>query len=127
MRIILAASIVIASMASASAQSPPDRAGAADSGASQPAAATKAGGSAATAPVAPVVPDRPADFVINGSATIRAAPPRTPEQRKADEAAQVAWQARCRPTVVEDREGMRRAQYAESDCDLSRFNTAGGR
>ena len=36
-----------------------------------------------------------------------------------------AWQARCRPTVVEDREGLRRTRYAEPDCDLSRFNTAG--
>ncbi len=26
----------------------------------------------------------------------------------------------------EDREGLRRVQYAEPDCDLSRFNTAGG-
>ena len=124
MRIILAASMVLASVAAAAAQATPDRGHGADSGSSQSAAATKAGGSAATAPV---VPDRSADFVINGSAIIQAAPPRTPEQRKADEAAQAAWQARCRPTVVEDREGMRRAQYAESDCDLSRFNTAGGR
>ena len=27
--------------------------------------------------------------------------------------------------VVEDREGLRRTRYAEPDCDLSRFNTAG--
>ncbi len=39
--------------------------------------------------------------------------------------ARAAWQARCRPTFVEDREGIRRAQYAEPDCDLSRYNTAG--
>jgi hypothetical protein len=65
------------------------------------------------------------DFSVNGSGAIRAAPPRTPEEQKADAAAQAAWQARCRPTVVEDREGMRRTKYAESNCDLSRFNTAG--
>jgi hypothetical protein len=28
-------------------------------------------------------------------------------------------------TVVEDRDGLRRVKYAERDCDLSRFNTAG--
>ena len=51
--------------------------------------------------------------------------PRTAEELKADEAAQAAWSERCRPTVVEDREGLRRVKYAERDCDLSRFNTAG--
>jgi len=43
----------------------------------------------------------------------------------AADAAQAAWTERCRPTVVEDREGLRRVKYAERDCDLSRFNTAG--
>ena len=62
---------------------------------------------------------------INGENVIRAAPPLTPEQQKADEEGRAAWQARCRPTVVEDRDGMRRTKYAEPDCDLSRFNTAG--
>ena len=42
-----------------------------------------------------------------------------------DEAAQLAWNERCRPMVFEDREGLRRVRYAERDCDLSRFNTAG--
>ena len=51
--------------------------------------------------------------------------PRTAEELKVDEAAQVAWNERCRPIVVEDREGLRRVRYAERDCDLSRFNTAG--
>jgi len=27
--------------------------------------------------------------------------------------------------VVEDGEGLRRVKYADRDCDLSRFNTAG--
>jgi hypothetical protein len=51
--------------------------------------------------------------------------PRTAEDMKGDQVAQAAWNERCRPTVVEDREGLRRVKYAERDCDLSRFNTAG--
>jgi hypothetical protein len=66
-----------------------------------------------------------ANFVVNGSAVIAAAPARTVEQRQADAEAQSAWQTRCRPAVAEDRDGMRRIKYAETDCDLSRFNTAG--
>ena len=46
--------------------------------------------------------------------------------QKAEAEARAAWQARCRPAVVTDREGLRRTQYAEPDCDLSRLNTAGG-
>jgi hypothetical protein len=68
---------------------------------------------------------QPASFSINGENVIRAAPPLTPEQQKAEEEGRAAWQARCRPTVVEDRDGMRRTKYAAPDCDLSRFNTAG--
>lgn len=64
-------------------------------------------------------------FSINGESVIRAAPPLTPEQQKTEEEGRAAWQARCRPAVVEDRDGMRRTKYAEPDCDLSRFNTAG--
>ena len=56
-----------------------------------------------------------------------ATPPRSAEQQKADEVAQAAWQTRCQPTVVEDREGVRRARYAVRDCDLSPFNTVGGK
>jgi hypothetical protein len=84
------------------------------------AAAAKAAAAAATASPGPST-----NFVVNGSATIAAEPPRTPEQQKADAQAQSAWQARCRPTVMVDREGLRRTRYAESDCDLSRYNTAG--
>jgi hypothetical protein len=51
--------------------------------------------------------------------------PRSAADLKADEAGQAAWAARCRPTVVEDRDGLRRVRYAERDCDISRFNTAG--
>jgi len=76
-------------------------------------------------PAAPLYPAGTADFHVNGADVIRAAPPRTPEQQRADAEAQAAWQARCRPTLVEDREGIRRAHYAAPDCDLSPFNTAG--
>jgi hypothetical protein len=73
----------------------------------------------------PLLPSESTDFSVNGSAVIRAEPTRTPEQQKADAEAQSTWQARCRPTVVEDSEGLRRIKYAEKDCDLSNFNTAG--
>jgi hypothetical protein len=65
------------------------------------------------------------DFSINGRGVVKAAAPLSPEEQKAEAEARDAWQARCRPTVVEDREGLRRRQYANSNCDLSRFNTAG--
>jgi hypothetical protein len=86
----------------------------------------------AAPPAAPAVPAAPlyapgtADFHVNGAGVIPAAPPRTPEQQQADADAQAAWQERCHPMVVEDREGIRRVRYAAPDCDLSPFNTAGG-
>ena len=89
------------------------------------AAAAARAKAAAIAAGRPLSPSQFTDFSVNGSGVVRAAPPRTPEQQKADAEARAAWQARCRPTVVEDREGLRRIQYAEPDCDLSRFNTAG--
>ena len=70
-------------------------------------------------------PSQSTNFSVNGNSVIRAVPPLTPEEEKADEAARADWQARCRPTVIEDRDGLRRTKYAEPDCDLSRFNTAG--
>jgi hypothetical protein len=74
----------------------------------------------------PLTPSQATDFSVNGGrAIIRAAPRLTPEQQKAEADARSAWEARCRPTAVEDNEGIRRTKYAESDCDLSRFNTAG--
>jgi len=66
-------------------------------------------------------------FKVNGSSVIRAEPQPTPEKQKADDEARADWQARCRPTVTEDRDGIRRTQYAAPDCDLSSFNTAGSR
>ena len=79
---------------------------------------------AAAAAAAASNSSQPASFSINGENVVRAAR-LTPEQQKADEEGRAAWQARCRPTVVEDRDGMRRTKYAAPDCDLSRFNTAG--
>ncbi|WP_291684983.1 hypothetical protein [Bradyrhizobium sp.] len=99
-----------------------DHGRAADAAAAAAAANAKA---AATAPGVQSSPGQPASFSINGDNVIRAASPLTPEQQKAEEEGRAAWQARCRPAVVEDRDGMRRTSYAEPDCDLSRFNTAG--
>jgi hypothetical protein len=96
--------------------------------AARAARAANAAASAKAAAIAaglPLTPSQSTDFIINGNAVIRAAPSQTPEQQKADADGRAAWQARCRPSVVEDREGLRRTQYAEPDCDLSRFNTAG--
>lgn len=73
----------------------------------------------------PLAPSQSTSFSVNGDSVIRASAPLTPEQQKAEADGRAAWQARCRPTVVEDREGLRRTRYAEPDCDLSRFNTAG--
>ena len=90
-------------------------------------AADAAANAKAAAPVArvPPGPSQPANFSINGGNVIPAAPELTTEQQKAEEEGRAAWQARCRPAVAEDRDGMRRTSYAVPDCDLSRFNTAG--
>jgi hypothetical protein len=80
---------------------------------------------AAIAAGRPLTPSQSTDFAVNRGGIVLVALPRTPEQQKTDTDARGAWQARCRPTVVADHEGLRRTQYAEPDCDLSRFNTAG--
>ena len=129
MRIVTGVLFLVASISIASAEGPSwstDHGHAADAAAASRAAAIAASNKAAAiAAGAPLSPSQSTDFRINGNGVIRAAPPRTPEQQKADAEASAAWQARCRPTVVVDREGLRRTRYAESDCDLSRFNTAG--
>ena len=102
-----------------------DHGRAADAAAAAAAATAKAAAAAAAAASAPAAPSQPANFGVNGSSVIRAAAPLTAEEQKAEAEARAAWQTRCRPTIVEDREGLRRARYAEPDCDLSRFNTAG--
>jgi hypothetical protein len=80
---------------------------------------------AAIAAGLPLSPSQSTNFSVNGDSVIRAEPALTPEQQKAEEEGRAAWQARCRPTVIEDRDGLRRTKYAAPDCDLSRFNTAG--
>ena len=123
MRVFIAISIVLASVSSASAQFAMDHGHAADAArAAQAAADAKA--AAAAAPGAPLLPSQQTNFYVGGGGTVKIVS-RTAEELKADEAAQAAWSARCRPTVVEDRDGLRRVKYAERDCDLSRFNTAG--
>jgi hypothetical protein len=125
MRVFIAISIVVASVSSASAQFAMDHGHAADAAraarAAQAAADAKA---AAIASGAPLSPSQQTNFYVGSGGTVKIAP-RTAEELKADEAAQAAWKERCRPTVVEDRDGLRRVKYAERDCDLSRFNTAG--
>jgi hypothetical protein len=126
MRIALAISVLIASLSTASAQFALDHGHAADAvraaNATRDAAAAKA---AAIAAGSRLLPSQSTDFNVNGRVVVRALPGRTPEEQKADKEAQNAWETRCRPTVSVDRNGMRRTQYAERDCDLSRFNTAG--
>ncbi|MDE5454759.1 hypothetical protein GWE18_18305 [Bradyrhizobium sp. CSA112] len=126
MRVFIAISIVAASVSSASAQFAMDHGHAAD--AAQAARAARAAADAKAAAIAsgaPLLPSQQTNFYVGNRGTLKIAP-RTAEELKADEAAaQAAWKERCRPTVVEDREGLRRVKYAERDCDLSRFNTAG--
>ena len=125
MRVFIAISIVVASVSSASAQSATDQGRAAE--AAQAARASRAAENAKVAAIAsgaPLSPSQQTNFYVGNRGTVKIAP-RTAEELKADEAAQTAWTERCRPIVVEDREGLRRVKYAERDCDLSRFNTAG--
>jgi hypothetical protein len=125
MRIVFAAAIVIASISSASAQFALDHGHAAD--ARQAAYDRQAAADAKASAIAngrPLLPSQQTDFAVGGRATIKVVP-RTEEEQKADRAAEAAWSARCKPTVVVDSEGLRRTRYAEKDCDLSRFNTAG--
>jgi hypothetical protein len=113
----------IAGVSAASAQSGPDHRDVTSTSPATNATAAPASGKAAAA--APLTPSQNTDFTVNGSNVIKAAPPLTPEQQKAEEQARSAWQARCHPGVTEDREGIRHRTYAERDCDLSRYNTAG--
>jgi len=120
---------VVVSIATAAAQSYPPANAAPTQAPPTPTAATPTAAAqpAPAQPAAPLYPAGSADFHVNGADVIRAAPPLTPEQQKAEEASQAAWQARCHPTTVEDREGIRRTRYAAPDCDLSTFNTVGAR
>ena len=114
------------STASAQASWSMDHGHAADAAAAvREAAAADRAKNAAIAAGLPLLPSQSTNFSVNGGSVIRAAAPLTPEQERADAEARASWQARCRPTVIEDRDGLRRTKYAEPDCDLSRFNTAG--
>ena len=125
MRVFIAISILVASVSSASAQFAMDHGHAADAVAAARAARAAADAKAAAiASGAPLLPSQQTNFYVGGRALVKVAP-RTAEELKADEAGQAAWRERCRPTVIEDSEGLRRVRYAERDCDLSRFNTAG--
>ena len=93
--------------------------------AARAAAAAERAKAAAIAAGLPLSPSQSTDFKVNGSSVVRAAAPLTAEEQKAEAEARAAWLARCRPAVVEDRDGMRRTQYADANCDLSKFNTAG--
>jgi hypothetical protein len=92
--------------------------------AAREAAAAKAKAEA-KAPGEPLKPSQSTDFSVNADNLISPAPPKTPEEQMLEAQARAAWEARCRPTVIADREGLRRIRYAEPDCDLSSFNTAG--
>ena len=125
MRIVFAVSILVASVSSASAQFTMDHGHAADAVqaiyARQAAADAKA---RAIANGTPLLPSQSTDFAVGSRATIKVIA-RTEEELKADRLAETEWSARCKPTVEEDSDGLRRTRYAEKDCDLSRFNTAG--
>jgi hypothetical protein len=140
MRIITAVFILVtAGVATASAQQPqqpqqtqPQTSWAMDHGrAADAAAAAQAAAAAAKAKEAaiaaglPLSPSQITGFSINGDNVILPPEPLTPEQQQAEAEARELWQARCRPSVVEDADGLRRTRYAAPDCDLSRFNTAG--
>ncbi|MGZ6023343.1 MAG: hypothetical protein ACXWLQ_12185 [Rhizomicrobium sp.] len=125
MRIVSAVLIVIASFSSASAQFAMDHGHAAD--AVQAARASQAAADAKARAIAsggPLLPSQSTDFAVGSRATIKVIA-RTEEELKADRLAEEAWSARCKPAVEVDSEGLRRTRYAEKDCDLSRFNTAG--
>ena len=122
MRVFIAVGVVVASVSSASAQFAMDHGRAAD--AAQAAKAAADAKAAAAAPGAPPLPSQQTNFYVGGASIVKVIS-RTAEELKADEAGQAAWRERCRPIVVEDRDGLRRVRYAERDCDLSNYNTSG--
>ena len=82
--------------------------------AARSAAAAARAKEAAIAAGLPLSPSQSTNFTVNGDNVLRAASPLTPEQQKAEADGREAWQARCRPTVIEDRDGLRRTKYAEA-------------
>ena len=74
----------------------------------------------------PLNPSENTGFSVNnGHSWIKAAPAMTKEELEVYKVKQAEWEGLCRPMFVEDAVGIRRAQYAEKDCDLSPFNDAG--
>jgi hypothetical protein len=125
MRVFIAISVVVASVSSASAQLATDNGRAADAAQATPVPTPAADAKApAAAPGGPLLPSQQTNFYVAGAGIVKIVS-RSAEDLKVDAAGQAEWAARCRPTVVEDRDGLRRVRYAERDCDLSRFNTAG--
>jgi len=125
MRIFIAISILVASVSSASAQFAMDHGNAA--AAARAASAEReyqSGKDFAIRNGLKLSPSQQTNFAVGGHSTIKVQA-RTEEEQKADRAKEEAWSARCQPSVIEDSEGLRRVKYAEKDCDLSRFNTAG--
>ena len=124
--LVVAISIVVASLSAASsAEFSMDHGNAAAAAqAARDARAAAAAKASAVASGGPLLPSQSTNFSVGGSSNFKAYR-RTPEQQQLFEEGQVAWTARCKPTVVEDAEKMRRVKYAEPDCDLSAFNTAG--
>jgi hypothetical protein len=126
--IVVAISILVASLsAAASAEFSLDHGNAAAAAqATRDARDAAAAKARAIASGGPLLPSQQTNFSVGGSSTFKAVViRRTPEELKALEDGKAAWTARCKPTVVEDSEKLRRVKYAEPDCDLSVFNTAG--
>jgi hypothetical protein len=125
--IVIAISLLIASLSSASAQFAMDHGNAAAARDAAREAKDRANAKAdAIARGGPLLPSQSTNFSVGGAGTFKAVTiRRTPEEQKAFEEGQSAWTARCKPTVVEDSEKLRRVKYAAPDCDLSVFNTAG--
>lgn len=124
--IVVTIALLVASISTASAQFAMDHGNAAAAiraaQDSQQAAWAKA---IASARGDPLLPSQQTNFSITGGSVFKASPMRSAEEQKAFEEGQAAWTARCKPTVIEDSEKLRRVKYAEPDCDLSAFNTAG--
>lgn len=125
MRIVIAVSIIAASISTASAQFALDHGAAADAVQAARERQMEAFAKAlAVASGRPLLPSQQTNFAVGGSANIKVVS-RTEDELKNVSEGEAAWSARCKPVVVVDSEGLRRTKYAEKDCDLSRFNTAG--
>lgn len=123
MRVFIAISIVVASISAASAQSALDTGGAANAAPVSAVANAAAEADSRGGAPAELASDQ-TSFYVAGAGIVKIVA-RSAEDLKAEEASQAAWAARCRPITIEDRDGLRRVRYAERDCDLSNYNTAG--